>query len=491
MSSRIHVFAVAVEVYQDPAFSAHSFAENDCCKFVDAWLDLGVDPITCVKLLGSNATKTIIETSIKNFIKDIDIRDTVVFFVSGQMVSFNQLNFLISHDTQPSDIHGTSVALDTILKVIGERNKGQTMIFIDPSRYIPQIEPGANSEASIFSMKELRHFCESNENQAVFISCKDNESSWSNRTLRQGIWSHCLINALSGNATEAVAKDKLLTDDSLGAYLSEEVPRLLRLTRTGTETQTPVWFGNPIKPILVADLTSIDSKTGANTLGLGSALKDTSLRGEKLGLVRSLSGFHKGHHVPDGHFSSAEAFVKRAGYEEVKNQAEAIYQKIRAHLGYRRKNVNFACDQDAATIKTPDFDVNLSISQDSEDAAGYIITTEIGVIRRQEVFLEDAFSEAFSNYCDTVVIEFSGKINIEEKIDAIEDIPELESHLKYEADLSSLTLDFPRPSLRIHMSDNCMTLSMPESGSLKVLLTNIQSALSTIKDSGIQLLSPV
>ena len=246
-----------------------------------------------------------------------------------------------------------------------------------------------------------------------------------------------------------------------------------------------------MKPVLLADLTSITSKKRANVLGLGSALKDTSLRGEKLGLVRSLSGFQKGHHVPQGHFSSAEAFVKRAGYEEVKTQAEAIYENIRTHLGYRRKNLNFACDQDAATIKTPDFDVNLSISQNPDDTTGYIITTEIGVIRRQEVFLEDAFSEAFSNYCDTVVIEFSGKINIEEKIDAIENIPELEAHLKYEADLSSLTLDIPKPSLRIHMADNCITLSMPGSGNLKALLTNIQSALSTIKDTGIQLLSPV
>jgi hypothetical protein len=491
MNAHIHVFVVAIEKYQNPAFPNVTYAENDANKFIECWQTLGADSINCLNILSTFATKAVVESSFKQFIQAVEKDATLVFFFAGRTISLNDQNYLLTYDTQPGNIQETSISLNTVLKEIGKRKTSRTLIFVDPN----SCDLRSNSyfggpKVTGFSVEELRNLCENTENQIVFTSCKDDESSWSNRTLEQGIWSYCLQKALSGDAKEAMGETHLLTSETLGDYLGDEIPRLLRQTRTGRETQTPLWFGNSTKPFPIADLTSIVSEKSVDLPGFGSTLKDTSLRGEKSGLVRSLSGFQKGHHVPQGHFSSAEAFVKRAGHEEVKNQADAIHNSIRTYLGYRRKNVLYTCEQDAATIKTPDFEVNLSIEQDPKDAAGYVITTEIGAIRRQQIFLEDAFSEVFSIYCDTVVIEFSGRINIEEKIDTIELIPELEAHLTYESDCSSLTLTIPKPNLIIHLTANRMSLSMPRSGNLKTLMFSVQSALSTIRSSGIQLLLP-
>jgi len=67
MRPRIHVFAVVVEHYEHTEFSTAHFAENDCRKFVEAGQALGAEPVNCVKLLGSDATKPAIEVALKHF----------------------------------------------------------------------------------------------------------------------------------------------------------------------------------------------------------------------------------------------------------------------------------------------------------------------------------------------------------------------------------------------------------------------------------------
>jgi len=183
MRPRIHVFAVAVVHYEHTEFSTAHFAENDCRKFVEALQALGAEPVNCVKLLGSDATKPAIEVALKHFIKGIDSRDTLVFLLAGNSVSFNELNHLVSHDTQLNDIQKTSFQLGTVLKEIGERNNCKALIFIHPKLCAHLTDSIVGTNTTSFSEKELRGFCEDAENRIAFISCKDGESSWPNQSL--------------------------------------------------------------------------------------------------------------------------------------------------------------------------------------------------------------------------------------------------------------------------------------------------------------------
>ena len=72
--------------------------------------------------------------------------------------------------------------------------------------------------------------------------------------LKQGIWAHHLIEALSGQAPLALENGRLLTAGSLRDYLSEEVPRTLRKTFEDARTQTPTLYGKPGREFVVADV---------------------------------------------------------------------------------------------------------------------------------------------------------------------------------------------------------------------------------------------
>jgi uncharacterized caspase-like protein len=489
MSARIHLFCVGLENHQMPTLTSAPYAGNNARQFTTAWQALGVAATDCVTLLDEQATRTAIESAFRKFLKGVTRNDTVVFFFSGHGADFEDRSFLTAHDTQPDDIQLTSIPLASILSQIDASDCERALLFIDASDKGLPISDDTQPPMSGFSGEELKPFCGEAPHRVAFSACQPGESSWANPALKLGIWSHALIQALTANAMEALDKDHRLTCALLGKYLGDEVPRLLRITRTGAETQTPCSFGSATRSFAVADLAQILAERSTETNALGSALKDASLRGETLGPVRRLSGFKKGHHVPDRHASAAEAFVRRAGHDEVRTQMDAIHDRVRRTFGYRRKDVSYVCEDGAATLKSPDFDVNLSIAQDLEDATGYVLRTEVGAIRRPAVVTEDGFSEVFSDYCDTLVIEFSRSLNVENRIDQIEAIPALNEVLEYEADCSSFTLTFRTPGIRIHTGADRMTLSLSESSNIKTLLSVAESALAGLNNSGVTFLA--
>ena len=215
-------------------------------------------------------------------------------------------------------------------------------------------------------------------------------------------------------------------------------------------------------------------------------LNDSTLRGQRAGKVKRLSGFKKTHRAPDYHNSSTEAFVRKVGTADVKIQADAIHEEIRREFRYKRKDIDYTCDAGVAIIKTPDFDVSVMIEQDTTDSVSYTLTTEVSSIRRQEVVSEDGFSQIFSKYCDTLFIEFLGSIDVDAQIDAIEDVDELREILTYESDGSSLTLKFSL--IEFHVTAEGMALSSRSSMDLKALLEHINEVLVTLSDCDITLL---
>jgi hypothetical protein len=342
-----------------------------------------------------------------------------------------------------------------------------------------------------FSADELLAFCKDSKYHFAFASSRVDQYSYSAVTLSHGIWSYCLINALKGEVKDALEKGRLVTGNSLQTYLADEVPRLLRKTIAGAVSQTPCAFGNFTNEFVVADVGPILEAKAAKASTIGALLKDSFLRGEESGQIRSLSGFKKGiHKVPDYHSSRTEAFVSQAGSDEVTSQAKTIYDAVRGTFGYKFKDIDFSNSGGAATIKTPDFDVNVWIQQDKDDVSAYLLTTDVGSIRRPSVLEEEAFNDVFSEYCDTVVIELSKSIDVSEKIGQIEDIKEFKDHLGFTAEGDKLTLDMPAEGVCLHATENQLTLTSLNRGDLKTLLSNAQKSLIKLGSSGITLLLP-
>lgn len=478
MSGRTHIFAIGVEDCLERQIESVAFAENDAREFAAAWVATGVATQDCVSLLGSNATKAAVESSFKKFLRGVPDGDTVVFFFAGPGALINETSFLVLHDTRLNALHATGIPVADLLTQTTESKCSPALFFIDASSItLPEV--------GCFAESEFQDFCATRSDHFAYTACETNETSLKSIKLKHGIWSSAVISTLAGNASDALAEGNLLTTESLRVHLSAEIPRLIRSTRSGSETQSPRSYGSSPNPIVIADLTNLREARASESSALGSALKDTYLRGMATGSVRSLSGFRKGHRVPDQHFGAVEDFVRNIGHEKVQQQADLIFKDLRSVFAYRRKEVVFACADGAATIKTPDFDVDLSICQNPDDPGGYVATVEIGNIRTPEVVMGTDFSNVFSGHCDTVVISLSHPLDIEEKIDEIEAIPSLRGYLDYDAECTSFILKLASPSLTIHVAGNEITLQLRGSKDLKTLLNGLQIALGTLRDSGV------
>jgi hypothetical protein len=211
-----------------------------------------------------------------------------------------------------------------------------------------------------------------------------------------------------------------------------------------------------------------------------SALKDSRLVGETSGRIRQLSGFQKGFREPQEITSVTQNFVRRIGATEVADRAEEIFQALRRQFAYKRKELRLALADGAATIGTPDFDVNLWIEQDADRPDAYRLLTQVASFRTPAVVHDDRFQLVFGKYCDRVVIEFTKSFRIEAKIDEIESLPALAPYLDYDAKGLWFTLRLPSSAVQIHVTENRLTLALAAPGNLKLLLDQALSALAAL-----------
>ncbi len=492
MSLRTCVFAVAVESYLDPKIPPVAHAENDARKFVEAWQALGADAHDCVVLVSGHATVTALRSRLKIFLQGVQPGDRVIFFYAGHGAAFDDNRYLTAYDTQSGDLQATSLPLSEVLQALRHCAGGQVLLFADARQGGLPVTRGMPPADPRLLADDLTCFCADYEARVAFAACQADEVSFSSPALRHGIWSHCLIEALTGQAPHAFEKGAVITGASLQRYLKDEVPRILRATLSGPERQTPCSYGNGADALVVADLCEVlAAKASRGDSALDGLIKESLLIGEDVGSVRSLRGFNKRfHQEPDRHSSAAGDFIQKIGCDDVKEHADQVGRQVQQHLGYKRRDVDFSCGDGAATIKTPDFDVNITISQDKDDPGAYVISTEVGVIRRSSIVKDARFLEVFTQYCDTLVIKYAQSVDVNQQIDDIEEVPELAKYMNYAPGGAWFKLLLDHPRIEITGTRNEMTLKLLEKRDLKTLLARTESAFNTFTGAGLTLLSP-
>ena len=202
------------------------------------------------------------------------------------------------------------------------------------------------------------------------------------------------------------------------------------------------------------------------------------------GRVRRLKGYQKNHHLPDGHHAAAQAFVRKVGHEDVKQATDSLYNDIRGLFAYKRREFQYTCEDGFGCIKTPDFDLQVRIDQSPEDPKNYQLTTEVVALHTPEIASDERFHACFTHHCETLVVEFSTAINIDDKIDAIENIPEMADALDYEPDGSAFELKLTALDLQIHVSESEMTFQRLTLRNLGKLLEHSQQAFEILTAAG-------
>lgn len=211
------------------------------------------------------------------------------------------------------------------------------------------------------------------------------------------------------------------------------------------------------------------------------------ISGSVRGRIRRLKGFRKCHQVPDLQYEAAQDFVRKVGAEDVKSLADQTYNDIREAFGYKRKEFDYTCHEGLAEIRTPDFSAQIRVDQCLDDPKYYVLTTELTELHNEAIASNPALHACFNNQCDVLTVIFPTGIQVEEKIDVIEDNEALAPFLSYEPDGSAFELKLPDLDLRIEVDESSMRFQLLTLRNLSKLLEHSQRAFDILTECGFEL----
>src|SRR6266542_5364803 len=105
-----------------------------------------------------------------------------------------------------------------------------------------------------------------------------------------------------------------------------------------------------------------------------SIVAEIAFVGRSGGLVKSLAGFKKGHHtLPDAANAVTNAFLGKICETELGDEAERLFQDVRAGLGYRRKEIALTVTSPLAVLSAKDFTVEIFYVLEEREPARFAV----------------------------------------------------------------------------------------------------------------------
>jgi hypothetical protein len=461
MAKRLAI-VIAVEKYSDTRIPAVQYAEADAKGFAAA-LEL-TGPIDKVVLLSAKATKTTIDSQVRQHVKALTPDDELILFYAGHGFSKNGHNFITCHDTDRDDLDDTSINLQKLLEVCGKSPCKRIALFLDSCESGITDIPAIRGIYSTMSENELKEFFQAAEYRVCFASCKTSESSYSASALKHGVWTYQVIQALEGLDPVALEKGRYVTANSLQNYLAKEIPRTLRKLFSKPVVQTPWFHGSHTGDFVIADLDDLLKKRNAVKPGYDQ-VKQVFLQLEESVSIKSLSGFKKGHRVPDSVNSATQSFVGSIAQKEVDDEIEQVFQSICNTMNYKPKDLPTG----SGRIIAPDFEFSVAVAQDPKDPSSAVITRQLTNIS-PAIVGDDSFNEVFDASFNELTFEFKKGIGVEDLIDRIEELDLDNINVTYPADGSYCEIEIDGSPLKIQVTPRSLTVHTQRAISPKLLV---------------------
>jgi len=120
---------IAVEKYADTRIQAVKYAEVDAKGFAKALENGG--PLDKVFLLSNKATRTTINSQVRQHVKALTKDDYLYIFYAGHGFSKNGHNYIACYDTDLDDLEDTSIRLKELLDTCGKSACQRIALFLD------------------------------------------------------------------------------------------------------------------------------------------------------------------------------------------------------------------------------------------------------------------------------------------------------------------------------------------------------------------------
>lgn len=205
------------------------YAKNDAMMFKETLIKkMNVEEENIHIFLDEQALKSNLQYDLKGLFYELTSEYRLIFYYVGHGFHNGITNFLSTYDMHPLHIDETAISLREMLldPFLGSQCK-TAMIFIDACAQNIQDENSRNILSNLDG-EEIRLLTNEHNYLASFFSCQPGESSYSCDDLEQGVWTQHLVKAIKGEASEAIIKNKYITDRSLSDYLSVNVAKYVR-----------------------------------------------------------------------------------------------------------------------------------------------------------------------------------------------------------------------------------------------------------------------
>ncbi|PAW66208.1 MAG: hypothetical protein B9S34_08680 [Opitutia bacterium Tous-C1TDCM] len=139
------------------------------------------------------------------------------------------------------------------------------------------------------------------------------------------------------------------------------------------------------------------------------------------GAVKQLAGFKKSHHsVPDAANATTNAFLGKICETELAEEAERLFQEVRAGLEYKRKDIALTVTSPLAVLTAKDFAVEVLYALEETDPARYAVTTTLRDLRDLETAQRPEFARIMAGKFTEITLGLKKGVRVEAVIDAIE-----------------------------------------------------------------------
>lgn len=211
-----------------------------------------------------------------------------------------------------------------------------------------------------------------------------------------------------------------------------------------------------------------------------SLLTGVSLVGRGGGNVKQLSGFKKSHHtVPDAVNATTSAFFAKLCAAELADEAEQWFQKAKASLSYKRKDLTLDVASPTAVLTARDFIFELAYALEPADPALYSITRTLHSVRNGQLVHLEAFDGLFRGMFTSLQFFLRGGVRVEAVIDAVEalDPPDEPSadeipgiSVEYPSDYRTCTLSVAGVDAQVVCDGATLEIQFPRAGSPRELI---------------------
>jgi hypothetical protein len=220
-----------------------------------------------------------------------------------------------------------------------------------------------------------------------------------------------------------------------------------------------------------------------------SKISQIRLTGGSGGAIKTLRGFDKSRHtLPDAVNSATTGFLHKLCAPELAEEAEALFQRARAALGYKRAGITLDLAPGLASLVTKDFTWELSYALEAAEPARYAITRGLQNLRSADLVQLPAFDELFAAQFDAVVFDLARGVRVEALVDAIEaldpglDEPDAPSlRVDYPSDCSRCELTVPGVAARVECDGATLALRLPRAGSPAACLAEFEAVRAAFR----------